>query len=161
MRSAADGHAGAARMDPSLGKTVLYAESTFAEDAPTVIEVKDPSLLSDESTFGPVRRGAACGVRIRVFSATSQAWGVLEHLDVSGATLHMPVAPEHLSALAIALPLPRAHGLTEGRAVESRPSDNGGSIVEITFINVDEARRDDLAKVVQALKKREAKRTPG
>jgi len=147
-------------MDPSLGKTVLYAESTAFEDAPTVIAVTDPSFLSEETTFGPVRRGAACGARVKVFGATGTAWAVVEHLDVSGATLHMPFTPDYLSPLAIALPLPHAHGPTEGRAVESRPCDHGGCIVEITFVNVDEARRDDLAKVVQALKKRAAKRTP-
>ncbi len=148
-------------MDPSVGKTVLYAESTAAEDATTVVEDKNPSFLSEETTFGPVRRGAACGARVRVFGAGGlTGWAVVDHLDVSGATLHMPFAPEYLAALAIAFPLPRAQGPTEGRAVDVRPSDDGGSMVEITFVNVDEARRDDLAKVVQALKKRAAKRTP-
>jgi hypothetical protein len=147
-------------MNPALGKTVLYGESTDAETAATVVEGGDPTFLSEETTFGPVRRGVACRTQVQVFAATRQAWAVVDHLDVSGATLHMPFEPEHLSVIAIALPLPRAHGPTEGRAVESRPSDDGGMIVEITFVNVDEQRRDDLAKVVQALKKRAAKRTP-
>jgi hypothetical protein len=146
-------------MDSSIGKTVLYGESTAAETAATIVEGN--TALSQEATFVPVRRGVACGARVKVFCASGQAWAVVEHLDVSGAMLHMPSALPHLSTVAIALPLPHAHGPTEGRVMDSQPSEDGGSIVEVTFVNVDEARRDDLAKVVAALKKLAAKRTPG
>jgi hypothetical protein len=138
-------------MGRTLGKTVLYAEDTSAETAPTVIDGHFD--LDADTTFTPIQRGVPCGARVMVFCASGRVPAIVELLDISSATLHMPYGLPHLSPLAITLPLPHAKGPTEGRAIDSKACDDGGSTVEVTFVNVDETRRDDLAKVVQALKR--------
>jgi hypothetical protein len=138
-------------MDPTLGKTVLYAEDTAAENAPTVVEGHHD--LDADTTFTPVQRGVPCGARVTVLCASGRVPALVELLDISSATLHMPYGLPHLSPVAITLPLPRSKGPTEGRAIFSKACDDGGCIVEVTFVNVDETRRDDLAKVVQALRR--------